>query len=116
MNDYNGTVSTVTRNSLGGALSNTVAIKYPHVNSVTLNPAMLPGEVVTLGQEYPNITNYQTKYDVLTHAQESINRGDRIPGANYNINAGLPLFSEITPHHKSYASKAKHGELTLQIS
>src|SRR5690625_3809488 len=40
-----GTVSSVTGNSLGGALANTVAIKYPHVNSVTLNPAMLPGEV-----------------------------------------------------------------------
>src|SRR5690625_87144 len=110
-----GIVSSVTGNSLGGALANTVAIKYPHVNSVTLNPAMLPGEVVTLGQEYANITNYQTKYDVLTHAQESINRGDRIPGENYNINGGLPLFSEITPNHKGYGSKDKNGEFIIEI-
>src|SRR5690625_1410572 len=41
-----GTVSSVTGNPLGGALANTVAIKYPHVNSVTLNPAMLPGDVI----------------------------------------------------------------------
>src|SRR5690625_3908867 len=41
-----GTVSSVTGNSLGGALANTVAIDYPHVSSVTLNPAMLPGDVI----------------------------------------------------------------------
>jgi len=41
-----GTVSSVTGNSLGGALANTVAIDYPHVDSVTLNPAMLPGDVI----------------------------------------------------------------------
>src|SRR5690625_5223670 len=113
--DDHGTVSSVTGNSLGGALANTVAIKYPHVNSVTLNPAMLPGEVINFGQDYANIINYQTKYDVLTHAQESINRGDRIPGENYNINGGLPLFSEITPNHKGYASKDENGEFTIEI-
>jgi len=41
-----GTVSSVTGNSLGEALANTVAIDYPHVSSVTLNPAMLPGDVI----------------------------------------------------------------------
>src|SRR5690625_319975 len=46
MEDDHGTVSSVTGNSLGGALANTVAIDYPHVNLVTLNPAMLPGDVI----------------------------------------------------------------------
>ena len=46
MEDDHGTVSSVTGNSLGGALANTVAIDYPHVNSVTLNPAMLPGNII----------------------------------------------------------------------
>src|SRR5690625_548310 len=113
--DAYGTVSSVTGNSLGGALANTVAIDYPHVNSVTLNPAMLPGDVINLGQDYANITNYQTKYDVLTHAQESINRGDRIPGNNYNINGGVPLFSKIKSNHTGYVAKDGNGEFTVEI-
>jgi len=44
--DDHGAVSSVTGNSLGGALANTVAIDYPYVKSVTLNPAMLPGDVI----------------------------------------------------------------------
>lgn len=110
-----GTVSSVTGNSLGGALANTVAIDYPHVNSVTLNPAMLPGDVIKPGQDYANITNYQTKYDMLTHAQESIKRGGRIPGKRYSINSGLPLFSEIISNHTGYVAKDENGEFTIEI-
>src|SRR5690625_2743182 len=44
--DDHGTVSSVTGNSLGGALANTVAIDYPHENSVTLSPAMLPRNII----------------------------------------------------------------------
>src|SRR5690625_4009326 len=92
-----------------------MAIDYHHVNSITLNPAMLPGDVINLGQDYANITNYQTKYDVLTHAQESINRGDRIPGNNYNINGGVPLFSKIKSNHTGYVAKDGNGEFTVEI-
>src|SRR5690625_5907681 len=71
MEDDHGTVSSVTGNSLGGALANTVDMKNHLVNSVTLIDAMLTGDVFNIGQEYANITNYQTKYDVLTNAKES---------------------------------------------
>ncbi|KGX87603.1 hypothetical protein [Pontibacillus litoralis] len=44
-----GGVSSVTGNSLGGALANAVGVNHPEVKTVTLNPALLPkGEMERL--------------------------------------------------------------------
>ena len=51
-------VNTVTGNSLGGALANSVAVKYPDVRSVTYNPALLPAHMIEEAKDYDNITNY----------------------------------------------------------
>jgi len=66
-----GEISSVAGNSLGGALANTVAVRYPHVRSVTLNPAPLPASELDKQVEYENITNYISEYDVLNLALEA---------------------------------------------
>lgn len=92
MHDKYGPISSVSGNSLAGALTNAVAMENPKVKAVTLNPAILPFGMVDSSKEYPNITNYYSKYDFLTGTEESLGLGDRIPGNKYGINNGVPLF------------------------
>lgn len=115
MEDKHGTIAHVTGNSLGGANANRVAIENPHVRSVTLNPAMLPGEMVDASKNYSNITNYQSEYDILTHVQESIDYDHRVPGTNYDIGNGLPLFSSIASNHTGYVPADKNDEYTVEV-
>lgn len=115
MEEKHGPIQHVTGNSLGGALANRVGIEYSNVKSVTLNPAMLPGGLVDPAKNYSNITNYQSEYDVLTHVQEAINYEHRVPGTNYNIRNGLPIFSAIASNHTGYVPKDKNGEYTLEV-
>lgn len=114
MKEKYGRITFVAGNSLGGALANRVAIAHPEVQSVTLNPAMLPGGLVDGSKHYSNIRNYQGEYDILTHVQETIKYEHRVPGTNYDIRNGLPIFSQIIPNHTGYA-KDKNGEYRIEI-
>src|SRR5690625_3074138 len=78
-----GPVDSITGNSLGGANTNAVAIENPDVRAVTLNPAILPSEMVDPNKNYSNITNYYGEYDILTTLQESIGMDHRIPGEKH---------------------------------
>lgn len=115
MEETFGEIPSVTGNSLGGALANRVAIDHPNVKSVTLNPAMLPDGMVDKDKNYENVVNYQSEYDVLTHVQEAINYEDRIPGNNYNINNGLPIFPAFTSNHTGYVRADSDGHYTIEI-
>ncbi|UOQ94676.1 hypothetical protein MUO14_06935 [Halobacillus shinanisalinarum] len=95
-------ISSVSGNSLAGAYTNTVAIKNPDVKAVNLNPALLPEGMVDPNKTYDNITNYFSKYDVLTKTEVSLNLGDRIPGKHYEINNGVPEFSHLPTNHTGY--------------
>ncbi|WP_051359401.1 SA1320 family protein [Paucisalibacillus globulus] len=97
-----GKVTHVTGNSLGGALSNAVAVDNPGVTSVTLNPALLPDGMVDPNKDYSNITNYISKYDALNLVINRLGLGHRVPGSKYNINNGLPIFSLLSPNHVGY--------------
>lgn len=111
-------ISSVTGNSLGGALANRIAIDRPDIKAVTLNPAMLPKEMVDPNNDYSNITNYQSEYDILTHVQQAIKYDDRVPGMNYHIKNGLPIFSAISSNHKGYVDKIDSdadGNFTIEI-
>lgn len=83
-------VNTVTGNSLGGALANSVAVKYPDVRSVTYNPALLPAHMIDEGKDYDNITNYIGEFDILTGTIFSLGLGNRIPGKKHEIYNGIP--------------------------
>lgn len=115
MKDEHGEISFVTGNSLAGALANRVAIDHPDVQSVTINPAMLPDGMVDPNKSYSNITNYQSEYDVLTHVQESIQYGHRVPGISHEIKHGLPIYSAFIANHVGYPVKDEKGEFTLTI-
>jgi len=114
MEAEHGPIKFVAGNSLGGALANSVAVEYSDVESVTLNPAMLPGDLVDASKHYSNIRNYQGEYDVLTHVQEAINYDHRVPGTNYDIQNGLPIFSLFKSNHTGYA-KDENGEYRIEI-
>lgn len=58
-----GAVSTVTGNSLGGALAAHVAAQRPDLLAVTVNPAPVPAAY--RGLPAPNVTNYVSTHDVL---------------------------------------------------
>ncbi|MER2090230.1 MAG: hypothetical protein ABS920_10855 [Sporosarcina sp.] len=115
VNRDHGKVSSVTGNSLAGALTNAVAIENPSVKAVTLNPAMLPEGMVNPAKNYSNITNYYSKYDFLTSTQGTIQLESRIPGNKYSINNGLPLFSMFTSNHTGYVKADENGNHTIQI-
>lgn len=115
MEEIFGEISSVTGNSLGGALANRVAVDHPNVNSVTLNPAMLPGGVFDPDKEYSNITNYHSEYDILRHVQEAIQYSDRVPGTSYQINHGLPISSAFGLNHTGYGGKDIDGNFTVEI-
>ena len=101
-------ITAVAGNSLGGANTNAVGVKYPDVRAVSLNPALLPEDKeVDFDKEYPNITNYYSQYDFLTATIQSLEYGHRIPGKKYHINNGLPVAGLIGPNHTGYIS----GEL-----
>ncbi|MRX74360.1 hypothetical protein GJU40_19765 [Bacillus lacus] len=51
-------ISYVCGNSLGGALSNSEAVQNPQVKSVTINPALLPSDIVVDDVDSSKITNY----------------------------------------------------------
>ena len=113
--DRFGEVSSVTGNSLAGANANAVGIANPNVKVVTLNPAMLPGGMIDSTKKYSNITNYYSKYDVLTTSQDSLKYSDRIPGNVFAINNGVSMFSEIIGNHKGYPEAKIDGEYKIEI-
>ena len=115
VNNKYGKVSSLTGNSLAGALTNVVAIENPRVKAVTLNPAMLPAGVVDPTKNYSNITNYYSKYDFLTSTQGTLQLENRIPGNKSAINNGLPHFSMFTSNHTGYVEADKNGDYTIQI-
>ena len=110
-----GEVSSVSGNSLAGALTNAVGIDNPGVKAVTLNPAILPAGMVDPDKEYANITNYYSKFDFLTGTEETIEMGDRIPGRKYGINNGVPSFSMLGSNHTGYIKQDANGEYKLEI-
>lgn len=110
-----GKVDSVTGNSLGGGLTNAVAIDNPQVKAVTLNPAILPSGLVDPTKMYDNITNYYSRFDFLTSTEETIRLGDRIPGKKYSINNGVPLFSMIGPNHTGYVDPDKDGNFVIEV-
>ncbi|MFC7786863.1 SA1320 family protein [Rossellomorea sp. GCM10028870] len=107
-----GGVKSVTGNSLGGPLANSVAINHPEVTSVTLNPALLPKGMADPNKTYENITNYFTNYDVLTGTLIALNLDSRIPGKRYDISTGIPVigekFSILTNNHTGYTDGGKY--------
>ncbi|MGD6849158.1 SA1320 family protein [Rossellomorea aquimaris] len=107
-----GGVKSVTGNSLGGPLANSVAINHPEVKSVTLNPALLPKGMADPNKSYDNITNYFTNYDVLTGTLIALNLDSRIPGKRYDISTGIPVigekFSILTNNHTGYIDGGKY--------
>ncbi|MEK5217093.1 SA1320 family protein [Psychrobacillus sp. FSL H8-0487] len=115
MHDKYGPISSVSGNSLAGALTNAVAMENPKVKAVTLNPAILPFGMVDSSKEYPNITNYYSKYDFLTGTEESLGLGDRIPGNKYGINNGVPLFSMLGSNHTGYVEADENGEFKIEV-
>lgn len=115
VNNEIGKVSSVSGNSLAGALTNAVAIDNPKVKAITLNPAILPSGMVEPNKEYSNITNYYSKYDFLTGTEESIGMGDRIPGKKYGINNGVPTFSMLSSNHTGYVDQDEQGEFKIEV-
>lgn len=115
MNNKFGEISSVSGNSLAGALTNAVAIENPQVKAVTLNPAILPLGMVDPTKEYANITNYYSKYDFLTGTEESLGLGGRIPGNKYGINNGVPLFSMLGSNHTGYVEADENGEFKIEV-
>ncbi|WP_243290800.1 hypothetical protein [Bacillus sp. FJAT-47783] len=97
-----GGVSSICGNSLGGGLTNAVAVENPEVKAVTLNPAILPSGMVDTSKNYSNITNYFSQYDVLTLTETALGLGHRIPGKQYKINNGIPEFLKFVTNHTGY--------------
>ncbi|WLR41649.1 dienelactone hydrolase family protein [Bacillus carboniphilus] len=97
-----GGVSYVTGNSLGGGLTNAVAVQNPGVTAVTLNPSPLPEHMIEPGQPYDNITNYCSDFDVLTKSLDAGGYGHQIPGKRYNINNGIPGIDQAITNHTGY--------------
>ncbi|WP_163530080.1 SA1320 family protein [Halobacillus ihumii] len=95
-------INSICGNSLAGAYTNAVAIKNPDVKAVNLNPALLPAGMVDPNKTYDNITNYFSKYDVLTKTEVSLDMGHRIPGKQYEINNGVPELAHIATNHTGY--------------
>ncbi|WP_113928840.1 hypothetical protein [Bacillus sp. P14.5] len=107
-----GGVKSVTGNSLGGPLANSVAIAHPEVKSVTLNPALLPNGMADPNKNYDNITNYFTNYDVLTGTLIALGLDSRIPGKRYDISTGIPQtgegFNILKNNHTGYIEDGKY--------
>ncbi|MDE6195467.1 MAG: DUF2974 domain-containing protein [Erysipelotrichaceae bacterium] len=87
-------------NSLGGALANYVAVNYEDVQSVTYNPAILPG-IVKCG-ERNNIRNYLGKHDPLTILELAAGYRERIPGKHIIINNNIPALQFLIANHVGY--------------
>lgn len=96
-----GGVSSITGNSLGGALVAAVAIENPEVHAVTINPALLPEGMLNPNESYDNITNYFSTYDVLTQTLMAL-KLDRIPGNRHEIYNGIPDFAMLGTNHTGY--------------
>ncbi|TCP24902.1 hypothetical protein EV207_1225 [Scopulibacillus darangshiensis] len=104
-------ITSVTGNSLGGGLANAVGIEHSDVKVVTLNPALLPDNMIDPDKSYDNITNYFSQYDPLTLAEKSAGLGERIPGKHYIINNGIAKFSKLGTNHTGYIrGEGKTGE------
>ncbi|MCR6094985.1 hypothetical protein HXA31_13900 [Salipaludibacillus agaradhaerens] len=97
-----GEITSVTGNSLGGALANMVGVRHEHVRSVTLNPALLPANAVETDREYDNIVNYIGQYDILNIGVSSIGLGNQVPGARHTIYNGIPSTAGIGFNHTGY--------------
>ncbi|MDA7026232.1 DUF2974 domain-containing protein [Bacillus sp. CLL-7-23] len=105
--EYGDKLTSVCGNSLGGGLANYVAVKHSDLKCVTINPSVLPEGEVDHDEDYPNITNYFSKYDPLTSAETGAMIADRIPGKVIEIDNGVPLISSILSNHMGY----KMGEI-----
>src|SRR5699024_12060726 len=108
-------VSSITGNSLAGALTNGVAIENPDVDAVTLNPAILPDGMVDENKGYPNITNYFSEYDFLTLVETGVNYDHRIRGNHHTIRNGVSQLSYIGSSHSGYVGNDKGCILTMWI-
>ncbi|TKD70791.1 SA1320 family protein [Pseudalkalibacillus hwajinpoensis] len=103
MEEKFGEISYVAGNSLGGALANSIAVKNKDVKSVTLNPAILPGDLIDPTNLEVNSTNYFMEYDPLTNGEEALGLGYRIPGKAYRIGGGTPTGSLLLgANHTGY--------------
>lgn len=109
----NGGVTSITGNSLGGALVASVAIENPEVHAVTLNPALLPEGMLDPNESYDNITNYFSIYDALTQTLTALNL-DRIPGHRHEIYNGIPDFAMLGTNHTGYL-RNKEGTQYYEI-
>lgn len=87
-------------NSLGGALANYVAVNYEDVQSVTYNPAILPGSVKC--GERNNIRNYLGKHDPLTILELAAGYHAKIPGKHIIINNNIPALQFLIANHVGY--------------
>ncbi|MFC0274542.1 SA1320 family protein [Metabacillus herbersteinensis] len=97
-----GGVTSISGNSLAGALVGAVAIQHPEVKAVTLNPALLPEGMMEPTKNYDNITNYFSSYDVLTKTLSALDLHTRIPGHQHEIYNGIPEFSKLGTNHTGY--------------
>ncbi|WP_409290783.1 SA1320 family protein [Peribacillus sp. SCS-37] len=95
-------VNALCGNSLGGGLADAVGTRHPDVRTVTLNPALLPDGHADPDMDYKNITNYFSRYDVLTGGLSALHLDGRIPGSQFHINNGIPGFEYLTTNHTGY--------------
>ncbi|ENH97728.1 hypothetical protein J416_04161 [Gracilibacillus halophilus YIM-C55.5] len=112
-------VSSVAGNSLGGALANAVGVTHTDVRSVTLNPALLPKGMMDTDEDYHNVTNYFSKYDVLTGTLTALGYDERIPGKQIDIHNGTmngigfgqeTMATVIGSNHTGYVRRDDGGQ------
>ena len=106
MNERYG-IQYVCGNSLGGALANHVAVLNKDIQSVTYNPAIIPGNT---GGEANNIRNYLGKHDPLTIAQLGAGYYERIPGQH-----NTPVITQLLNFVISLASFPNIGYLVFNF-
>ena len=107
MNERYG-IQYVCGNSLGGALANHVAVLNKDIQSVTYNPAIIPGNT---GEEANNIRNYLGKHDPLTIAQLGAGYYERIPGQHIVTDNNIPALQFLVANHVGYV---EDGEIRLE--
>lgn len=104
---FNGGVNYVCGNSLGGSLSNYVAVENPEVKSVTYNPAILPSGI-NYG-DVKNICNYFGQYDPLTLVEIAAGYKEGIPGKIIRTRNNIPALDFLITNHVGYG---KYNEET----
>nr|WP_154309805.1 hypothetical protein [Metabacillus lacus] len=61
-------------------MANSVAVQNPQVKSVTINPALLPPDIVVDDVDSSMITNYFSQYDILDSSLSAGKMDNRVPG------------------------------------